>query len=250
MSDNNIPKNKESALFSQMKVGNQKLYLDVTSKVNGLIERAISTTKNQLLGKVLLTQILTDATDTLGVPLMFIKPAESLGLMILNKIGHMVRLYYSKWKHHVKPHGVWDFKNNLDPFKSAARSDMSPFFWYNSYRGKQYKLFPHHKAGLLRFDDVGNMCYAATGKIVMSAFDSTFEKYLLRWAAEIFADGSSNDRWENFLKPIYTQLEDKPTRQWFDDPWDMKVIEWAYDIFDPSTVFPLEAFKFYWQRFV
>ena len=126
---------------------------------------------------------------------------------------------------------------------------MSPFFWYNGYRGKQYKLFPYHKAGLLRFDDPGNMCYAASGKIVMSSFDSTFEKYLLKWAAETFA-AFDIDNWAKLWKPIYTQLEDKPTKQWFDDPWDMKTIEWAYDTFDTSTVFPLEAFKFYWRRFL
>ena len=133
---------------------------------------------------------------------------------------------------------------------------MSPFFWYNGYRGKQYKLFPYHKAGLLRFDDPGNMCYAASGKIVMSIFDTQLEKFLLRAAAEIFADGSNKDRWNDFLKPIYTQLEDGPTRQIFDDPWDMKAIEWAYDTFDTSYGFdsserllPFEAFNIYCSFF-
>ncbi len=176
-----------------MKVGNQKLYLDVTSKVNGLVENAIRVTKNQLLDKVLLIQILTDATDTPGVTFMSIKPAESLGLIVLYQFGHMFNLYLSKWKEHVKPHSVWDFKHNLDPFKKAnENNNISPLFWYNDYRGKQYKLFHNHKPGLLRFDD----------------------------------------------------------------PWDMKTIEWAYDTFGaPQTsdsserLLPFQAFIIYCSFF-
>ena len=125
---------------------------------------------------------------------------------------------------------------------------MSPFFWYNGYQGKQYKLFPYHKAGLLRFDDPDNMCYGASGKIVMSVFDTELEKFLLLFAAQ---GAALSNGLTNFGKPVYTQLEDKPTKQWIDDPWDLRVITWSYDTpFEVNgDILPFEAFKIYCQYF-
>ena len=89
----------------------------------------------------------------------------------------------------------------------------------------------------------------------MSSFDSTFEKYLLKWAAEAFA-AKNPENWSKFWKPIYTELENGPTRQIFDNPWDMKAIEWAYDTFDVSQAFdssekllPFQAFNIYCNFF-
>ena len=257
MADNNIPKNKENGLFSQMKVGNQKLYLDVTSKVNGLIERAVYTTKTQLVNEVFLTQILNDIASSIRysetITKLFKDPTPYLVNTLANNFItngiHSLMLYYSNWKEYVKNNGTWDYKRKLDPFKSGARSDMSPFFWYNGYRGKQYKLFPNHKTGLLRFDDPGKMCYGASGKIVMSRFDSIVEKFILRVVAEIVAFDKST--WKEFWKPMYTELEKLPPIKWFDDPWDLTAIEWAYDTpFVQSDEFvPFKTFEFYCKRF-
>ena len=258
MADNNIPKNKENALFSQMKVGNQKLYLDVTSKVNGLVERAVYTTKTQLVNEVFLTQILNDIASSIRysetITKLFKDPTPYLVNTLANNFItngiHSLILYTSSWKHYVKNNGTWDYKRKLDPFKSGARSDMSPFFWYNGYQGKQYKLFPYHKAGLLRFDDPGNMCYAVSGKILMSHFHNTLEKFTLLMAAEAFAALNSQNRKE-FGQIEYTQLKNGPTAKWFDDPWDLTAIEWAYDTpFVQSDEFvPFKTFEFYCKRF-
>ena len=83
----------------------------------------------------------------------------------------------------------------------------------------------------------------------MSRFDSIVEKFILRVAAELVAFDKST--WKEFWNPMYTELEKLPPIKWFDDPWDLTAIEWAYDTpFVQSDEFvPFKTFEFYCKRF-
>ena len=110
---------------------------------------------------------------------------------------------------------------------------MSPFFWYNGYHNMAYKLEKQigHKPGLLRYDDPGNMCYGATGKILISSFDHVIEERILLWAAEIYAIQ------QYYLKDSRPRQEKEKMLQeyrlqggWYDDPHDSAAVKWGYQI--------------------
>ena len=86
----------------------------------------------------------------------------------------------------------------------------------------------------MRYDDPGNMCYGATGKILLSGLDGVVEKWMLQEFADMYA---------LLDKPKYAKLSKEPKKllgvyllqagfiRSIDDKWDLASIGYGYDAF-------------------
>ncbi len=70
--------------------------------------------------------------------------------------------------------GRWDFKRKSEPFNKPEQ--YPSFFYYRGHNGKYRLENTHHKSGSLRYDDTGNMCYGATGKVMLSEANSYYRE--------------------------------------------------------------------------
>ena len=87
-------------------------------------------------------------------------------------------LQKGEWGRNIRDYGRWDFKRKSEPFNKPEQypGQYSPFFYYRGHNG-EYKLQNiNHKTGLLRYDDTGNMCYGATGKVMLSEISSYYQR--------------------------------------------------------------------------
>ena len=136
----------------------------------------------------------------------------------------------------MKHQGRWDFKHHTPPFSKVNEQTMSKYFRYRGNR-KTYKLNnpgQPHLPGLMRYDDPGNMCYSATGKILLSGFNHILEKWALQEFADMYAllDNPEFkhlvDNPEGLLKAYF---KEKGYLKKLDNPWDLAAIGYGYDAF-------------------
>ena len=86
----------------------------------------------------------------------------------------------------------------------------------------------------MRYDDPGNMCYSATGKILLSGLDGALEKWMLQEFADMYAllnrdeyAHLSNDPWG--LLGAY--FKERGFIRNLDDKWDLSAMNYGYDAF-------------------
>ena len=100
-----------------------------------------------------------------------------------------------------------------------------------------------HKPGLLRYDDPGNICYGATGKIMLSVYIPEPDRPgIFKFAANFYAAWDDGDKIVKALfagdKEIKLKFDNftQGLTQWikfkhFDDPRDLKAVEYGYNSF-------------------
>ena len=266
---------KFKTMFLGVEGNNYCLYRDVTTQVNDSIKLAMSESR-QLIHNFhfqdslisFLRQISPLAEEELSklkgltpevkaliaVMLTFTKNPSIMIEGYLLTISEFLKkniisyfrkfLYNGPWGQNVKHGGKWDFKRNKAPFNAVKKgANLSKFFHYKGYNSTYNLNMYGHKPGLLRYDDPGNMCYGATGKIMLSIYIPEPDRPgILEFAANFYA---VKDEWDKIVKALFAG--DKETKikfdnftkglsDWikfghFDDPRDLKAIEYGYNNF-------------------
>ncbi|MGL4524054.1 MAG: hypothetical protein ACRCVN_00840 [Spirochaetia bacterium] len=233
-----LPTGVYKCMFVGVWNGDYSLYRNVSEEFNKLLNAAVQTTRSEVsqFKKDLVIGGVFASTINITWPMTLL----SFILISIRGIAQGIR-----WALRIKDYGQWDYKRNPSTSFGKAnshRSSYSLFFYYSPPNGKAYKHAKNTK-NIMRFDDPGNLIYAATGaEICYLLADDESKKVFLKGAAESYAAGEGSH--------MVSKMVDGLGKGWeagafdtsnldvalFDGAHDIAVINWGYDAYADGTL--------------